>query len=289
MDLVGFDRDVFDSIRDDFSALHDNADVHAIPLSALDGDNVITRSGRTPWFDGPSLLEYLETVEVDRDATARPFRFPVQLVLRPSHDFRGYAGQICSGVVALGDTLSVWPGSRSTRVKRIVTWEGDIDRAFAPMSVTLTLEDELDISRGDLIAAGPVEIGRRFDADIVWMDERPLDPGRPYLLKHGTRIVSAEINQPFTLNQIGRATVSVARALAFDSYRADRATGSFILIDPATNFTAGAGMIVARVPEHHVVEATAGAAHRLAAAARAAASDADATEAVRRLLEEILV
>jgi sulfate adenylyltransferase large subunit len=289
MDLVGFDRDVFDGICDEFSALHDNADVHAIPLSALDGDNVITRSERTPWFDGPSLLEHLEAVEVDRDATSRPFRFPVQLVLRPSHDFRGYAGQICSGVVNLGDTLSVWPGGRSTRVKRIVTWEGDIDRAFAPMSVTLTLEDELDISRGDLVAAGPVEIGRRFDADIVWMDERPLDPGRPYLLKHGTRVVSAEINQPFTLNQIGRATVSVARALAFDSYRADRATGSFILIDPATNFTAGAGMIVARVPEHHVVEATAGAAHRLAAAARAAGSDAEATAAVRRLLEEILV
>ncbi len=289
MDLVDFDRDVFDSICDDFTALHDDADVHAIPLSALDGDNVITRSDRTPWFDGPSLLEYLETVDVDRDATSRPFRFPVQLVLRPTHDFRGYAGQLCAGVVNIGDTVRVWPGGRSTRVKRIVTWDGDIDRAFAPMSVTLTLEDELDISRGDLLAAGPVDIGRRFDADIVWMDERPLDSGRPYLLKHGTRIVSAEINQPFTLNQIGRATVSTARALAFDSYRADRATGSFILIDPATNFTAGAGMIVSRVPEHHVVEATAGAAQRLAEAARAAGSEADAIEAVRRLLEEILV
>ena len=289
MDLVDFDRGVFEEICDDFSALHDNADVHAIPLSALDGDIVITRSDRTPWFDGASLLEYLETVEVDGDATSRPFRFPVQLVLRPTHDFRGYAGQICAGVVKIGDTVTVWPGGRSTRVKRIVTWDGDIDRAFAPMSVTLTLEDELDISRGDLLATGPVEIGRRFDADIVWMDERPLDPGRPYLLKHGTRIVSAEINQPFALNQIGRATVSTARALAFDSYRADRGTGSFILIDPATNFTAGAGMILGRVAEHHVVEATAGAAQRLAEAARAARSDADATEAVRRLLEEILV
>jgi sulfate adenylyltransferase subunit 1 (EFTu-like GTPase family) len=157
------------------------------------------------------------------------------------------------------------------------------------MSVTLTLEDELDISRGDLLAAGPVDIGRRFDADIVWMDERPLDPGRPYLLKHGTRIVSAEVNQPFTLNQIGRATVSTTRALAFDSYRTDRATGSFILIDPATNFTAGAGMIASRVPEHHVIEATPGAAQRLAMAARAAASEAEAIETVGRLLEEILV
>jgi sulfate adenylyltransferase large subunit len=289
MDLVDFDRELFDTICDDFSALHDNADVHAIPLSALDGDNVITRSDRTPWFDGPSLLEYLETVDVDRDATSRPFRFPVQLVVRPTHEFRGYAGQIGSGVVRVGDSVTVWPGGRSTRVKRIVTWDGEIDRAFAPMSVTLTLDDELDISRGDLLAAGPVEIGRRFDADIVWMDERPLDPGRPYLLKHATRIVSAEINQPFTLNQIGRATVSTARPLAFDSYRADRGNGSFILIDPATNFTAGAGMIAARVAEHHVVEATAGAAHRLATAARTAGSDTEAIDAVRRLLEEILV
>ena len=289
MDLVGFDRDVFDGICDDFSTLHDGAEVHAIPMSALDGDNVITRSDRTPWYEGPGLLEHLETVDVDRDATSRPFRFPVQLVLRPTHDFRGYAGQVCSGVVHVGDAVSVWPGGRSTRVKRIVTWEGDIDRAFAPMSVTLTLEDELDVSRGDLLAAGPVETGRRFDADIVWMDERPLDPGRPYLLKHGTRIVSAEINQPFALNQIGRATVSVARALAFDSYRADRTTGSFILIDPATNFTAGAGMIVSRLSEHHVVGAASGAAERLALAARGATSDADAVEAVRQLLEEILV
>jgi sulfate adenylyltransferase large subunit len=289
MDLVDFDRELFDTICDDFSTLHDHADVHAIPLSALDGDNVITRSDRTPWFDGPSLLEYLETVDVDRDATARPFRFPVQLVLRPTHDFRGYAGQINSGVIAIGDSVTVWPSGRSTRVKQIVTWDGEIDRAFAPMSVTLTLDDELDISRGDLLAAGPVEIGRRFDADIVWMDERPLDPGRPYLLKHGTRTVSAEINQPFTLNQIGRATVSTARALAFDSYRSDRGNGSFILIDPATNFTAGAGMIGARVAEHHVVEATTGAAQRLAAAARTAGSDAEAADAVRRLLEEILV
>jgi sulfate adenylyltransferase subunit 1 (EFTu-like GTPase family) len=213
----------------------------------------------------------------------------VQLVLRPTHDFRGYAGQICSGVVNIGDTVTVWPSGRSSRVKRIVTWEGDIDRAFAPMSITLTLEDELDISRGDLLATGPVEIGRRFEADLVWMDERPLDPGRPYLLKHGTRILSGEINQPFALNQIGRATVSVSRPLAFDSYRHDRGTGSFILIDPSTNFTAGAGMIAARVPEHHHVEATPGAARRLADAARAAGSDAEAVDAVRRLLEEILV
>jgi sulfate adenylyltransferase subunit 1 len=288
MDLVEFDRAVFDEICREFDAIQGNARVHAIPLSALNGDNVITASDRTPWFEGPSLLEYLETVEIDREATSRPLRFPVQLVVRPSDDFRGYAGQISSGVVDVGDSVTVWPANRSSRVKRIVTWDGDIDRAFAPMSVTLTLEDELDISRGDVIAAGPIEVGGRFDADIVWMDERPLDAGRVYLLKHGATTVSAEVDRPFSLNEIGTAIVSTSRPIVFDSYRADRTTGSFILIDPATNFTAGAGMIVRRVSERDNVGASAGAAGRLARAARTAASDTEAIDAVRRVLEEIL-
>jgi sulfate adenylyltransferase large subunit len=286
MDLVEFDRAVFDEICHEFAAIQGGARVHAIPLSALNGDNVITTSDRTPWFQGLSLLEYLETVEVGLDPTARPFRFPVQLVVRPSDDFRGYAGQIGSGIVHVGDTVTVWPANRSSRVKRIVTWDGDIERAFAPMSVTLTLEDELDISRGDVLATGPTEIGRRFDADIVWMDERPLDPQRVYLLKHGSSTVSAEIDRGFSLNEIGSATVSASRPMVFDSYQTDRTTGSFILIDPATNFTAGAGMIVKRISEHRSVDA--GAAGRLARAARTAASDADAVDAVRRVLEEIL-
>jgi sulfate adenylyltransferase large subunit len=286
MDLVDFDRAVFEEIGREFAAIQGSARVHAIPLSALDGDNVITLSDRTPWFDGPSLLEYLETVEIDRDPTGRPFRFPVQLVLRPSDDFRGYAGQIGSGIVHVGDTVTVWPANRSSRVKRIVTWDGDVERAFAPMSVTLTLEDELDISRGDVLATGPTEVGRRFDADIVWMDERPLDPQRVYLLKHGSTTVSAEIDRGFSLNEIGLATVSASRPMVFDSYQADRTTGSFILIDPATNFTAGAGMIVKRIAEHRRVDA--GAAGRLARAARTAASDVEAVDAVRRVLEEIL-
>ena len=288
MDLVEFDHDVFDEICGEFAAIQGNARVHAIPLSALNGDNVITSSDRTPWFAGPSLLEYLETVEIDREATSRPLRFPVQLVVRPSDDFRGYAGQISSGVVHVGDIVTVWPANRSSRVKRIVTWDGDIDRAFAPMSVTLTLEDELDVSRGDVIAAGPTEVGSRFDADIVWMDERPLDAGRVYLLKHGATTVAAEIDRSFSLNEIGTAIVSTARPIVFDSYRADRTTGSFILIDPATNFTAGAGMIVRRVSERDGIGASAGAAGRLARAARTAASDTEAIDAVRRVLEEIL-
>ena len=286
MDLVDFDRAVFDEICREFAAIQGDARVHAIPLSALNGDNVITASDRTPWFGGDSLLEYLETVEVGLDPTARPFRFPVQLVVRPSDDFRGYAGQIGSGIVQVADTVTVWPANRSSRVKRIVTWDGDIERAFAPMSVTLTLEDELDVSRGDVLASGPTVIGRRFDAQIVWMDERPLDPQRVYLLKHGSSTVSAEIDRGFLLNEIGSATVSASRPMVFDSYQADRTTGSFILIDPATNFTAGAGMIVKGISEHRSVDA--GAAGRLAHAARTAASDADAVDAVRRVLEEIL-
>jgi sulfate adenylyltransferase subunit 1 (EFTu-like GTPase family) len=143
MDLVDFDRGVFDEICREFRDIQGSARVHAIPMSALNGDNVITASENTPWFDGPSLLEYLETVEIERDATARPFRFPVQLVVRPSDDFRGYAGQLGSGIIRVGDPVTVWPAERSSRVKRIVTWDGELDEAFAPMSVTLTLEDEI--------------------------------------------------------------------------------------------------------------------------------------------------
>jgi len=288
MDLVEYDREVFDEICREFESIRGSARVHAIPMSALNGDNVITSSAQTPWFEGPSLLEYLETVEVARDATSRPFRFPVQLVVRPSDDFRGYAGQIGSGVIRVGDTVNAWPANRTTRVKRIVTWDGDLDEAFAPMSVTLTLEDEIDVSRGDVLVKGETQTGSRFEADIVWMDERPLDPGRLYLLKHGSATVSAEVDRGFTLNEIGAAAVSTSRPIVFDSYRANRATGSFILIDPATNFTAGAGMIIRPVAERSGSLETTGAAGRLARAARMAASESEAVDAVRRVLEEIL-
>jgi sulfate adenylyltransferase subunit 1 len=290
MDLVDFDRGVFDGICDDFDELLRGAKLHPIPLSALHGDNVISRSDRTPWFDGRSLLEYLETVEVDRDVTRKPFRFPVQLVSRPNQDFRGYAGQIVSGTIRRGDPITVWPSGRSTRVARISTWDGDLDIASAPSSVTLVLEHEIDVSRGDLLASGdvPVEVGQRFEAEIVWMDERPLDPARVYLLKHTTRTSGAEIDHGLVLNQIGAATVTTARPLVFDRYQDNRSTGSFILIDPATNFTAGAGMIVNPVRQHARGGARPSAAERLARLARAAASDDEATEIVRRALEEIL-
>jgi sulfate adenylyltransferase subunit 1 (EFTu-like GTPase family) len=173
-------------------------------------------------------------------------------------------------------------------VKRIVTWDGDIDVAFAPMSVTLVLEHELDVSRGDLLASGPVDVANRFSAQMVWMDERSLDPGRTYLLKHATRTVTAQVDAALELNQIGTVTVSTSRAIALDAYARNRTTGSFVLIDPATNFTAGAGMIVRAVHEDTAWLPELDAADRLARAAREADSHAEAIEAVRRVLEEIL-
>jgi sulfate adenylyltransferase subunit 1 (EFTu-like GTPase family) len=216
---------------------------------------------------------------------------PVQLVVRPDASFRGYAGRIASGTIRPGDAVTVWPSGVSTRVQRIVTWDGDLDAAFAPQSVTLTLEDEVDVSRGDLIAAGDVQVGRSVAAHVVWMDERPLDPGRVYLLKHASRIVTAEVDCTLALNEIGLVTVTASRPLVFDSYEGNRATGSFLLIDPATNATAGAGLIVRAVHERRGAAGDPGrtaAVSRLALAARSAASEDEAVEAVRRVLEEIL-
>jgi sulfate adenylyltransferase large subunit len=288
MDLVDFDRSVFDGICDEFKRILPNARLHPIPLSALHGDNVTAKSDRTPWFNGAPLLEYLETVEVDRNASSKPFRFPVQLVLRPSHEFRGYAGQIVSGTIRPGDVVSIWPSGRTTKVKRIVTWDGELDEARSPMSVTLTLEDEIDISRGDMITVGGITVGQHFHGDLVWMDEKPLDPARVYLLKHTTRTVSAEVDHAMALNQIASVNVSTARPLIFDRYVENRATGSFILIDPATNFTAGAGMISDAVHAERPSIAHPSAAERLVRLARGAATDAEAIEAVRKALEDLL-
>jgi sulfate adenylyltransferase subunit 1 len=288
MDLVDFDRTVFEDIVDEFDRILPDAKLHPIPLSALHGDNVITRSERTPWFDGASLLEFLETVEVERNAINRPFRLPVQLVLRPNQDFRGYAGQIVSGTVKPGDAVTVWPSGRTTRIKRIVTWDGDLSIARAGMSVTVTLEDEIDISRGDLIAIGDIEVGQRFKAEVVWMDERPLDPGRVYLMKHTTRTVTAEVDHGLVLNQIGSVTISTTRPIVFDRYAENRGTGSFILIDRSTNFTAGAGMITDAVRERSHIAAKPSAAERIARIARGAPTEAEAIEGVKRALEDLL-
>jgi sulfate adenylyltransferase large subunit len=288
MDLVDFDRTVFDRIVDDFDRMLAGARLHPIPISALHGDNVTGPSERTPWFGGQPLLEFLETVEVERDAVSRPFRFPVQLVLRPTHEFRGYAGQILSGAIRRGDAVTTWPGGRPSRIRQIVTFDGDLEAAYAGQSVTLTLEDEIDISRGDMITVGDVEVAQRVRADVVWMDERPLDPSRIYLLKHTTRTVTAELDRALDLNEIGSVTVTTARPIMLDRYVDNRGTGSFVIIDPATNFTAGAGMIAEVLREPAGRGSTASAAERLARLARAASSDADAVEVVRKALEELL-
>jgi sulfate adenylyltransferase large subunit len=263
MDLVGYDQDVFEQIRSEFGAFLSKLEaphVSFIPISALVGDNVVTRSRNMPWYHGPSLLEQLETVQIDDPAARAPFRFPVQRVVRPDHAFRGYAGQIASGSVQPGDEITVVGSGRRSRVKTITTFDGDIEEAWAPMSVTLTLEDEIDISRGDLIAAGSLPVAsRHFGTTLVWMNERPLDPSRRYLIKHTTQLVPAEIaavrhrvnvgtldSEPaetLELNQIGVVEIDTMRPLFFDSYRQNHRTGAFVVIDAQTNATVGAGMI----------------------------------------------
>jgi sulfate adenylyltransferase large subunit len=263
MDLVGYDRSVFEAIRDEFSAVLrklDAGDAWFVPISALNGDNIVRRSGAMPWFDGPSLLEYLETVDIARTEERRPFRFAVQRVIRPDQHFRGYAGQVSSGGIRPGDRVFVLPSGRSTRVKSIETFDGPITRAFAPMSVTLTLDDEIDISRGDMIvAADRPSPARTFEAHAVWLSERPLDPSRPYLLKHTTQTVHARVRSvdhrinlqtleqeaapTLELNGIGQVRVETTRLIFADPYRENRTTGAAILIDPETNTTACALMI----------------------------------------------
>jgi sulfate adenylyltransferase large subunit len=265
MDLMEFREDVFARIRDEFNAFVaqiEARDITYIPISALDGDNVVNRSSRTPWYDGPALLEHLETVPIDRDLNLTDLRFPVQYVIRPNLDFRGFAGTLASGVVRKGDRITVLPSGRTSSVKSIVTWEGELDEAFAPMSVALCLQDEIDVSRGDMLAhSGNLpHAGRRFDATVVWMNQKPLELHRSYLIKHTTQVTQARVreiryridvntleHQParrLELNAIGVVTVEAQQPLFFDPYRTNRFTGSFILIDPITNETMGAGMII---------------------------------------------
>ena len=288
MDLVDFDRDVFYRVAGEFAALLGDAAVRAVPISALHGDNVTTRSDRTPWYDGAPLLTHLESLRLDEDRAAGPFRYPVQLVLRPNDRFRGYAGRIAAGRIRVGELVHAWPSGYGSRVARIVTRDGDLESADASMSVAITLEHALDLSRGDMLAVGQPHVGATFDANVVWMDERPLDPARTYRLKHTTRTTMADVSGRLALNEIGTLTVSTSRPLVYDAYAANRRTGSFVLIDPDTNFTAAAGMITA--PAASAVGAGRWHAHaaRLAALARDAASDAEAERAVRIALEEIL-
>jgi sulfate adenylyltransferase large subunit len=267
MDLVGFSEARFDEIRKEFTAFARQLQVPSpffIPISALNGDNVTALSENTPWFQGPHLLQYLETVPSLVVHDEAPMRFPVQLVLRPNLDFRGYAGQIASGIIHVGDTVMALPAGRTSRIKRISTFDGDLEQAAAPSSVTVLLEDEIDISRGDMLvpALQAPHISRRVDATVVWMNARPLETERTYLLKHTTQTVRATVNrlkyrvnigtleheqaEGLELNEIGAVSLETHRPLFFDAYSDNRITGSFILIDPATNETIAAGMIKGR-------------------------------------------
>jgi sulfate adenylyltransferase large subunit len=279
MDLVGFSQQRFNEIRSEFAAFARK--IHAVtpyflPISALNGDNVISKSENTPWFEGPHLLEYLETVAVTVIHEEAPMRFPVQMVIRPNLDFRGYAGQVASGVIQAGDTVMALPAGRTSRVKRIATFDGDLERAGAPQSVTVLLEDEIDISRGDMLvpALQAPHISRRIEAMLVWMNSRALEGERTYLLKHTTQTVRATVIRVkyrlnvntlaheeasgLGLNEIGSVALETHRPIFFDSYADNRITGSFILIDPATNETIAAGMIQGRgeapVAEHRELD-----------------------------------
>ena len=265
MDLIGYDQAGFDAIVADYRAFAAQLgldDITAIPISGLKGANISDRSDETPWYSGPTLLEHLETVAIDADAaTSQPFRMPVQLVVRPDLDFRGYAGTIASGRIAVGDAVKVLPSGREARIARIVTFDGDLPSAVAGQAPVLTLDREIDISRGDVLAASnaPCEVASQFEVNIVWMDDTPMLPGRPYLLKIGTRSVEATLSAPkyqiqvntleqlaaksLDLNAIGVATLTTTAPIAFDPYAENRQTGGFILIDRATNATVAAGMI----------------------------------------------
>jgi sulfate adenylyltransferase large subunit len=275
MDLIGYDESAFRAIERDFSLVLDQiaADtgnpVEAIfvPVSALAGDNVVHSTSSMPWYTGPSLLELLEALPPSRDTRSAPFRFPVQRVLRPSHNFRGFAGQIASGTVRPGDTITVLPSGRSAQVERIVTFDGDLAEAFAPLSVTLVPNHQLDISRGDLIASANAtpSVTRHIGASLVWMDQRPLALKRRYLLKHTSHTVPVfvtsiahrtnigtlahEAADSLEMNVIGSVSIELLRPIALDLYAENRATGAFILIDAATNSTVAAGMITSVIAD----------------------------------------
>lgn len=274
MDLVDYSEEVFNKIKNEY--LHLTAqlgieDVTCFPLSAKVGDNVVEKSEKTPWFEGTSLLQYLETVPIDRDRNMNDFRFPVQYVLRPNLDFRGFSGKVASGIIRKGDTVMALPSKKTSRVKSIVTYEGELDYAFCPQCVTITLEDEIDISRGEMLVKPDnlPFIGRNIQTKLVWMDEEPMNRNKQFFLKIGTNTTRATINavdyridintmdqlegKDFCLNEIGQVQITTAKTLFFDDYKQNRATGAFILIDPITNNTCAVGMIEKPINEEELL------------------------------------
>ena len=271
MDLVDYKENVFDDIRSEFSAFFESlatedqglqsSQLYFVPVSALAGDNVVRPTAAMPWYSGPSLLELHELIPSTEASRTAPFRLAVQRVIRPNQNFRGFAGQIASGSIRPGDPVLVLPSRRTSRVRSIVTFDGELAEAHAPLSISLTLEDEIDISRGDILVAPdkPATVARRFNASLVWMDSQPLELSRRYLLKHTSRSVSAQVKtlrhsvdiaslerQPaatLAINGIGLVEIETLQPLAIDPYADNRITGGFVLIDPETNATVAAGMI----------------------------------------------
>ncbi len=267
MDLMEYSQAVFEKIRSDYLDFVDTLDLHDIqfiPLSALKGDNVVNKSDAMPWYDGEPLMELLDSIEVADVQNFTNVRFPVQWVNRPNLDFRGFSGTMAAGVLKKGDMVMALPSRKTSRIKSIVTHDGELEQAFPPQAVTVTLVDEIDVSRGDMLAK-PNDlpwVDTRFVADIVWMTEVPLNPGRQYYLKMATKTVTGSISRiisrtdvntlerhearQLALNEIGRCEVALGSSVAFDSYKLCKTTGSFILIDRLTNVTVGAGMIVGK-------------------------------------------
>ncbi|KEO55202.1 sulfate adenylyltransferase subunit CysN [Thalassospira permensis] len=264
MDLIDYDQDKFDTIVADYKEFAKDlgySSIMPIPLSALRGDNMIEASPNTPWYEGPTLLAHLETVQVEQDAIEKPFRLPVQWVNRPNLDFRGFSGTIASGIIKPGDAIAVTASGQTSKVKEIVTFDGNLDQAFAGQAVTITLEDEIDISRGDVLARPDErpEFADQFEARIIWMHEDHLLPGRPYIIKMGAQVTNAQISdlkykvnvntlehiagKTLELNEVGIANIATDKALAFDPYDDNRHSGRFIIIDRYSNATVGAGMV----------------------------------------------
>jgi len=264
MDLIDYDQSKFDQIVAEYLKFAEQlnySSITAIPLSALRGDNMIEPSANTPWYSGPTLLAHLEDVQVEQDAIEKPFRLPVQWVNRPNLDFRGFSGTISSGRVKPGDEVIVTASGQTSKVKDIVTFDGNLDVAIAGQAITLTLEDEIDISRGDVLAHADAkpDFADQFEARIIWMHEDHLLPGRPYLIKMGAQVANAQISdlkykvnvntlehvagKTLELNEVGIANISADKALAFDPYDQNRHSGRFIIIDRFTNATVGAGMV----------------------------------------------
>lgn len=270
MDIFDYEEDVFFTIRKQFSLFAEGLnipDIRYLPLSALEGENVIHSRGKTPWYDGPALLPLLETIDVSDGRNLELFRFPVQYVIRPDLTFRGFAGSIASGVVRVGDAIVALPSQRESHIKRIVTADGELQEAFAPQAVVLELEDEIDISSGEMIVAKDQEptLSDAVEAHLLWMDDRPLQEGKSYIIRQAGRNTPGRVSQiaydidvntmehrqtpSLLLNHVGRVILESHTPLFFDDYRTNRATGAFILIDPITNATSGAGMILKRYRE----------------------------------------